>query len=143
MTRPIWPMIVLGTPKGWTGPKMVDGKRVEGHWRAHQVPFADVHGHPERLKLLDDWMRSYRPEELFDEDGAPVAEILSTHIQQATRRMGSNPHANGGLLLKDLRLPDFRDYAVSVTKPGAALDRSDARDGQVPARCDQSQRRRA
>ena len=119
VTRPTWPMIVLVTPKGWTGPKTVDGKRVEGHWRSHQVPFADVHGHPERLKLLDDWLRSYRPEELFDADGAPVAEILALNPQGA-RRMGSSPHANGGLLLRDLRLPDFRGYAVTVPAPGAA-----------------------
>jgi xylulose-5-phosphate/fructose-6-phosphate phosphoketolase len=117
-TRPTWPMIVLVTPKGWTGPKVIDGKRVEGHWRSHQVPFSDLHGHPERLKLLDEWLRSYRPQELFDANGAPVAEILALNPQGA-RRMGSNPHANGGLLLRDLHLPDFRDYAVTVPSPGA------------------------
>jgi xylulose-5-phosphate/fructose-6-phosphate phosphoketolase len=118
-TRPTWPMIVLVTPKGWTGPKTIDGKQVEGHWRSHQVPFSDLHGHPERLKHLDEWLRSYRPDELFDVNGAPVADILALN-PQGDRRMGANPHGNGGLLLKDLRLPDFRDYAVAVPKPGAS-----------------------
>lgn len=115
--RPAWPMIVLCTPKGWTGPKTVDGKPVEGTWRSHQVPFAELTTKPDHLRLLEDWLRSYRPEELFDMDGAPRAELraLAPHEEH---RMGANPHANGGLLLRDLRLPDFRDYAVSVPRPG-------------------------
>jgi xylulose-5-phosphate/fructose-6-phosphate phosphoketolase len=115
--RPRWPMIVLRTPKGWTGPKEVDGLPVEGTWRSHQVPLADVRGNPERLVELERWLRSYRPEELFDESGALVPELaeLAPH---GHRRMSANPHANGGTLLRDLVLPDFRDYAVDVDKPG-------------------------
>jgi len=115
--RPRWPMIVLRTPKGWTGPKEVDGKKTEGSWRSHQVPFADT-GNPEHLKLLEQWLKSYRPEELFDAHGAPRPEIAAL-APHAARRMGSNPHANGGALLRDLRLPDFRAYAVDVPQPGA------------------------
>jgi len=117
-TRPRWPMIILKTPKGWTGPKMVDGKPVEGSFRAHQVPFAEVRTNPGHLKLLEDWMRSYRPEELFDADGRLTAELAAL-APEGDRRMGANPHANGGLLLKDLLLPDFRDHAVAVPAPGA------------------------
>jgi xylulose-5-phosphate/fructose-6-phosphate phosphoketolase len=116
-TRPRWPMIVLRTPKGWTGPKEVDGMKTEGSWRSHQVPFADT-GNPEHLKLLEQWLKSYRSEELFDKHGAPRPEIAAL-APQGARRMGSNPHANGGALLRDLRLPDFRDYAVNVPQPGA------------------------
>ena len=115
--RPRWPMIILRSPKGWTGPKEVDGKRTEDYWRSHQVPFGDLAGKPEHLKLLEQWMKSYRPEELFDSNGRLFAEIADL-APNGTRRMGSNPHANGGLLLKDLRLPDFKDYAVDVPKPG-------------------------
>jgi len=115
--RPRWPMIVLKTPKGWTGPKEVDGKKSEGSWRSHQVPFGDVAGNKAHLKLLEDWMRSYRPEELFDQRGAPRDELRAL-APTGERRMGANPHANGGLLLHDLRLPDFRDYAVAVPRPG-------------------------
>jgi xylulose-5-phosphate/fructose-6-phosphate phosphoketolase len=115
--RPRWPMIVLRTPKGWTGPKEVDGKPAEGNWRSHQVPFSKVRGSKEHLKLLEDWMRSYRPEELFDDTGAPVEEIRAL-APRGERRMSANPHANGGLLLRALRMPDFRDYAVEVEKPG-------------------------
>jgi xylulose-5-phosphate/fructose-6-phosphate phosphoketolase len=115
--RPVWPMIVLVTPKGWTGPKVVDGKQVEGSFRSHQVPLTDLGSKPEHLKMLESWMRSYRPDELFDENGRPVAEIRSL-APQGTRRMGSNPHANGGLLLRELRVPDFREYAVTVAAPG-------------------------
>ncbi len=115
--RPRWPMIVLRTPKGWTGPKEVDGKRTEGSWRSHQVPLAGLATEPGHLGLLEDWLRSYRPEELFDADGAPVAAI-SALAPRGERRMGANPHANGGALLKDLRLPDFRAYAVDVPAPG-------------------------
>ncbi|MGO8969453.1 MAG: phosphoketolase [Myxococcaceae bacterium] len=116
-SRPRWPMIVLRSPKGWTGPKEVDGKKTEGSWRSHQVPLTEVRTNPEHLKLLEQWMKSYRPEELFDLNGTPVAE-LSGLPPKGIRRMGANPHANGGLLLKDLRLPEFRDYAVAVTQPG-------------------------
>ena len=116
--RPLWPMIVLRTPKGWTGPKFVDGKQVEGTFRAHQVPLADLQTHPERLQALEDWMKSYKPEELFDESGKLIPELQAL-APSGTRRMGANPHANGGLLLKDLLLPDFRKYAVNVPAPGA------------------------
>src|SRR5437867_842664 len=108
--RPVWPMIVLRTPKGWTGPKEVDGKPVEGTWRAHQVPLAELATRPDHLRLLEEWMRSYRPEELFDAEGKFIPELAAL-APRGTRRMGANPHANGGILLKDLALPDFRDYA--------------------------------
>ncbi len=111
-----WPMIVLRTPKGWTGPKVVDGKTIEGTFRAHQVPMTMED--PTHLPILETWLRSYRPEELFDKDGRP-AKILRDFAPKGTRRMGANPHANGGLLLRDLRMPDFRDYAVDVPAPGA------------------------
>jgi xylulose-5-phosphate/fructose-6-phosphate phosphoketolase len=118
--RPHWPMIVLRTPKGWTGPKTVDGLPAEGSWRSHQVPFAEVRTNPEHLALLESWLKSYRPEELFDEDGALVPELAGLP-PKAYRRMSANPHANGGLLLRDLVLPDFRDYAVEVAKPGTTF----------------------
>ena len=114
--RPRWPMLVLRTPKGWTGPAEVDGVQVEGTFRAHQVPLAGLADHPEHLAMLEAWMRSYRPEELFDDAGAPVAELRDL-APAGDRRMGANPHANGGLLLRDLRLPDFRDYAIPVEAP--------------------------
>jgi xylulose-5-phosphate/fructose-6-phosphate phosphoketolase len=116
--RPAWPMIVLKTPKGWTGPKEVDGLPAEGTWRSHQVPFSEMAGKPEHVKLLDIWMRSYKPEELFDKAGRVLPELAEL-APKGDRRMGANPHANGGLLLHDLRLPDFRDYAVAVPQPGA------------------------
>ena len=115
--RPAWPMIVLRSPKGWTGPKVVDGQRVEGYWHSHQVPFADARQNRSHRAILEDWMRSYRPEELFDAAGAPVPEIRDLH-PVGHRRMSGNPHANGGLVLRDLRLPDFRAYAVAVAEPG-------------------------
>ena len=115
--RPHWPMIVLRTPKGWTGPKEVDGQPAEGNWRSHQVPLAKLAESPEHLRQLEEWMRSYRPEELFDEDGRPRDEVLAP-APAGERRMGANPHTNGGLLLRNLRLPDFRDYAVDVPAPG-------------------------
>ena len=115
--RPEWPMIVLRTPKGWTGPKVVDGKQVEGTWRAHQVPVDGFREHPERLQVLEDWLRSYQPQELFDKGGRVVDEIGSLP-PRGDRRMSASPHANGGEVLKDLRLPDFRAYAVDVPKPG-------------------------
>jgi len=114
--RPRWPMIVLATPKGWTGPKEVDGHKVEGSWRSHQVPLSDM-AKPGRVGLLERWMKGYRPRELFDAKGRLRAEIAAL-APEGARRMGANPHANGGLLRRDLRLPDFRDYAVKVPKPG-------------------------
>jgi xylulose-5-phosphate/fructose-6-phosphate phosphoketolase len=116
-TRPRWPMIVLRTPKGWTGPKVVDGLAIEGTFRAHQVPIADFQAKPEHVRILEDWMRSYRPGELFDPSGRLVPELVDLP-PRGQRRMSANPHANGGELLQDLRLPDFRDYAVEVAKPG-------------------------
>jgi len=116
--RPRWPMIVLRTPKGWTGPQEVDGKPVEGTWRSHQVPVADVRDNPAHLKILEEWLRSYRPAELFDRTGA-LRPQLAALPPQGERRMSANPHANGGELLRDLKLPDFRDYAVQVERPGA------------------------
>ena len=118
--RPAWPMLVLRTPKGWTGPREVDGHQTEGHWRSHQVPFSDPASNPEHLTLLERWLRSYRPEELFDADGAPRPELLAT-APCGRRCMGSNPHANGGEMLRDLRLPDYRDFAVDVPQPGAVI----------------------
>jgi xylulose-5-phosphate/fructose-6-phosphate phosphoketolase len=118
-TRPRWPMIVLRTPKGWTGPKTVEGKKVEGSWRSHQVPLAHFGTHPDHLAMLQEWMRSYRPDELFDEQGAPV-DSLRAFAPEGARRMGANPHANGGRLLRDLALPEFRSYAVALSSPGAA-----------------------
>ncbi len=115
--RPRWPMIVLVTPKGWTGPKEVDGKKTEGSWRSHQVPMAEMRERPEHLRQLQEWMQSYRPQELFNEDGSPKAEIAAL-APTGPRRLSANPHANGGELLHPLRLPDFREYAVAVEKPG-------------------------
>ena len=116
--RPQWPMIILRSPKGWTGPKKVDGLKTEGFWRSHQVPFSDMND--EHIKLLEDWMKSYKPEELFDKNGKFVPELASL-APKGTRRMSDNPHTNGGLLLKDLRMPDFKDYAVDVPKPGQVI----------------------
>ncbi len=115
--RPAWPMIILRTPKGWTGPKEVDGLKTEGSWRSHQVPLANLAENPAHLRLLEKWMKSYRPAELFDQTGKLVAELAEL-APKGNRRMGANPHANGGLLLQDLKLPDFRDYAVDVPVPG-------------------------
>ena len=123
--RPPWPMIVLITPKGWTGPKVVDGQAVEGTFRAHQVPLAEVRTNPLHLQLLEDWMRSYRPQELFDSQGKLRGELAEL-APRGERRMGANPHANGGSLLRDLRMPDFREYAVAVDAPGAG-DAEDTR----------------
>ena len=123
--RPRWPMIVLRTPKGWTGPKVVDGQQVEGTFRAHQVPLEEVRTNPVHLQLLEQWMRSYRPEELFDAGGTLRRELADL-APEGARRMGANPNANGGILLKDLELPDFRQYAVAVPSPGA-VDGEDTR----------------
>jgi xylulose-5-phosphate/fructose-6-phosphate phosphoketolase len=116
--RPVWPMIVLRTPKGWTGPKTVDGLPVEGSFRSHQVPISNLQERPDHLRLLEDWMRSYKPEELFDSNGTLIPELAELP-PKGQRRMGMNPHANGGLLMSELELPDFRSYAVDVPQPGA------------------------
>jgi xylulose-5-phosphate/fructose-6-phosphate phosphoketolase len=114
------PMIILRTPKGWTGPKEVDGKKTEDFWRSHQVPFGEISSKPEHLKLLEQWMRSYKPEELFDNNGTLIPELAEL-APKGQRRMGDNPHANGGILLRDLKMPDFKNYAVEVDKPGAVV----------------------
>ncbi|XLQ12323.1 MAG: phosphoketolase family protein [cyanobacterium endosymbiont of Epithemia adnata isolate EadnSB Bon19] len=115
--RPMWPMIVLRSPKGWTGPKEVDGKKTENFWRSHQVPLSEIHNNPAHLKVLENWMKSYKPEELFDENGTLISELQKL-APIGYRRMSANPHANGGLLRKNLKMPDFRNYKVEVTKPG-------------------------
>jgi len=115
--RPRWPMIVLNSPKGWTGPKVVDGLQIEGTFRAHQVPLSISAQHPEHLPLLEGWLKSYRPAELFDSQGRLQPELAEL-APIGGRRMGANPHANGGALLRDLRMPDFREYALSVPSPG-------------------------
>jgi xylulose-5-phosphate/fructose-6-phosphate phosphoketolase len=115
--RPRWPMIILRSPKGWTAPREVEGHKIEGFWRAHQVPIDDVESNPERLRIVEQWMRSYRPEELFDEKGRLIAELKEL-APKGPRRMSANPHTNGGLVRKPLRMPDFRDYAVEVAHPG-------------------------
>jgi xylulose-5-phosphate/fructose-6-phosphate phosphoketolase len=118
--RPRWPMIVLRTPKGWTGPKTIKGHKVEGSWRSHQVPFSDVRGNPANLELLDSWLRSYKPEELFDADGRLLPELKAL-APEGRRRISANPHTNGGILRRELKLPDFRAYAVDVTQAGKVL----------------------
>jgi len=117
LRRPRWPMIVLRTPKGWTGPRKVDGQQVEGTWRSHQVPLTEVRGNDDHRAALEEWLRSYRPDELFDAQGRPRPEVVGW-LPRGPRRMGANPHANGGQLLVDLTLPDFRDHAVAVPAPG-------------------------
>jgi xylulose-5-phosphate/fructose-6-phosphate phosphoketolase len=117
--RPRWQMIVLRTPKGWTCPKEIDGQRTEDYWRSHQVPMGEMHENPKHVAILEKWMKSYRPEELFDSNGAFKADLAGL-APKGDRRMSANPHANGGLLLKDLRMPDFQDYAVEVPSPGSA-----------------------
>jgi xylulose-5-phosphate/fructose-6-phosphate phosphoketolase len=118
--RPQWPLIIMRTPKGWTGPQEVDGKKTEDYWRSHQVPFGNISKQPEHLKLLEDWMKSYKPEELFDSNGKLIEELAEL-APKGQRRMGDNPHANGGLLLCDLKMPDFRDYAIDIAEPGKAI----------------------
>lgn len=118
--RPQWPMIILRTPKGWTGPKEVDGKKTEDYWRSHQVPFGNVTGNPEHLKLLEEWLKSYKPEELFDANGKLIPELAEL-APKGDRRMGDNPHANGGILLRDLVMPDFQNYAIEVPQPGRVM----------------------
>ena len=122
-SRPRWPMIILRTPKGWTSPKVIDGKPSEGTFHAHQVPITDFASKPEHVAVLEAWMRSYKPEELFDQNGRLMPELAEL-APQNLRRMGANPHANGGLLLDDLKMPDFRDYAVAVAQPGVVLTES-------------------
>jgi len=121
--RPRWPMIVLRSPKGWTGPKVVDGKPAEGNFRSHQVPLAGIASNPEHLRQLEEWLRSYEPDKLFDDSGRLRPELAEL-APEGDLRMGANPHANGGLLLRDLVLPDFRDYAVKVTAPGTIMAES-------------------
>jgi xylulose-5-phosphate/fructose-6-phosphate phosphoketolase len=120
LRRPRWPMIILRSPKGWTGPKKVDGLKTEDSWRSHQVPITDMVAKSDHVRLLEAWMKSYKPEELFDENGKLITELAELP-PKGNRRMGANPHANGGLLLKDLNLPDFRNYAVAVNKPGKVI----------------------
>jgi len=120
MARPLWPMIVFRTPKGWTCPPEIDGKKTEGSWRAHQVPLASARDTPEHLAVLEGWLKSYKPEELFDDAGAPLAEVTEL-TPPGDLRMSATPHANGGILLRELRLPDFRDYGVDVPTPGTAV----------------------
>ena len=138
LSRPAWPAIVLKTPKGWTGPKVVDGLPVEGTWRAHQVPITAARNNPEHLKQLEEWMRSYHAEELFDSAGTLIPELAQL-APRDYRRMSANPHANGGLLLRDLRLPDFTDYAVDVPAPGCRDVGSHPGAGRLAARRDQGQ----
>ena len=133
VARPRWPMIVLVSPKGWTGPKMVDGKRNEGTFRSHQVPLTDPASHPEHLRQLEEWLRSYRPAELFDARGRLKADLAAL-APSGERRMGANPNANGGMLLRDLRMPDFRDYAVECIQTGCCRYRRYARAGKVLTR---------
>jgi len=127
--RPRWPMIILRSPKGWTGPESVDGKPVEGTFRAHQVPVTDFIAEPKHLKILEQWMKNYRPEELFDDNGRLMPELAEL-APKGERRMGANPHANGGMLLRDLHMPDFRDYAVKVPKPGGVKAEATSVQGQ-------------
>jgi xylulose-5-phosphate/fructose-6-phosphate phosphoketolase len=129
--RPHWPMIILRTPKGWTGPKEIDGIKVTGTWRSHQVPLSGVKNNPEHLLILQEWLESYKPEELFDESGRPVELVLAAN-PEGDRRMSASPHANGGLLTEDLDLPDFRDFAVTLTNPGTAVE-STRRMGEMTA----------
>src|SRR5204862_315342 len=129
-TRPRWPLIVLRTPKGWTGPEEVDGIRVGGTWRAHQVPLSGGRDSPEHLAILDAWLRSYRPEELFDDAGAPTAVVRGV-MPNGQLRMSANPNANGGLLTLDLDLNDFRKYAVDVPAPGELRAESTRRLGEL------------
>jgi xylulose-5-phosphate/fructose-6-phosphate phosphoketolase len=121
--RPRWPMIVLRTLKGWTCPKEIDGKQIEGYWRSHQVPIGEMHDNPEHVRILEEWMKSYRPAELFDDNGRLRSELAQL-APRGSRRMSANPHTNGGLVLRDLRLPNFRDYAIDVPAPGAVTAES-------------------
>ncbi len=128
LERPLWPIIILRTPKGWTCPKEIDGLRLEGYWRAHQVPFAQLAEKPKHIRVLEHWMKSYRPQELFDENGS-LREKFSALAPLNERRMGRNPHGNGGLLLRDLKLPDYRQYAVDIPAPGSITNEATRRMG--------------
>ena len=119
--RPLWPMIVFRSPKGWTGPKEVDGQKTEGYWRSHQVPMSDM-AKPGHVQVLETWMKSYKPEELFDKTGRLIPELAEL-APKGEKRMSANPHTNGGLLLKDFRLPDFQEYAVEVPAPAPRTQR--------------------
>jgi xylulose-5-phosphate/fructose-6-phosphate phosphoketolase len=121
--RPRWPMIILRSPKGWTCPKEIDGKKTEDYWRSHQVPMGEMHGNPDHVRILEEWLKSYRPEELFDDDGL-LRKELAELAPMGWRRMSANPHANGGVLLRDLQMPDFRDYAIEVNSPGSVVAES-------------------
>ena len=140
--RPRWPMIVLRSPKGWTGPKVVDGLKIEGTFRAHQVPLLVDSEHPDHVQLLESWMKSYKAEELFDANGTLKAELAEL-APKGSRRMGANPHANGGILLRDLQMPDFRDHAVSVTCAGRGQRTRYVGARQIPSRRDAPQRGQA
>lgn len=118
--RPQWPMIILRSPKGWTGPKEVDGQKTEDYWRSHQVPLSNMAAEPAHVQLLEDWMKSYEPEKLFDENGKLIAELAEL-APTGKQRMGDNPHANGGIVLRDLKMPDFRNYAVEISEPGKTI----------------------
>ncbi len=118
--RPQWPLIILRSPKGWTGPKEVDGKKTEDYWRSHQVPLSNMAAEPAHVQLLENWMKSYKPEELFDQNGKLIAELAEL-APTGKQRMGDNPHANGGILLRDLKMPDFRNYAVEIGEPGQTI----------------------
>ena len=131
-------MIILRSPKGWTCPKEIDGKRTEDYWRSHQVPMGEMHEKPAHIKILEKWMKSYEPEELFDKTGRLKPELAELP-PKGNRRMSANPHANGGVLLRDLRLPDFRDYAVKVTNARRNHSRVHPRDGEVSARHDEAE----
>ncbi len=137
VTRPHWPMIVMRTPKGWTGPKVVDGLQIEGTFRAHQVPVTDLATKPGHLKILEDWMKSYKPEELFDAQGTFIAELPEL-APTGKRRMGDNPNANGGLLLRDLKMPDFQRLCGGCPQARHSHRRSHACDGQNAARCNEA-----
>ena len=137
LTRPMWPMIIMRTPKGWTGPKEVDGKPTEGTFRSHQVPMGDM-DQPGHVKILEHWMKSYKPEELFDKNGTFKHEFAEI-APKGNLRMSANPHANGGMILRELRMPDFRDYAVKVTKPGDVEVSSATSPGQLHPRRSQKQ----
>ncbi len=139
--RPRWPALVLQTPKGWTGPSEVDGIPVEGNWRAHQVPLSELAEKRAHLRLLEQWMRSYRPEELFTSEGK-LQPALRALAPKGKRRMGDNPHANGGILLRGLRLPDFREYAVAAQAARRGERRGNARPGHVHPRRDEAESRR-
>ena len=134
-------MLVLHTPKGWTGPGVVDGVPVEGTWRSHQVPLAELAEKPEHLRLLEEWMRSYRPRGALHRPKAGCDPSSRALAPAGQRRMSDNPHANGGMLLRELRLPDFREYAVAVEQPGASDGRGDAGPGRYHARRHEAQRR--